>query len=258
MPPKANNANSEEYVTMSQLRELLDQQKDFYKTLLEQQERSFKSCLQVFVDSSNKRIDDLTKYMYHFKQSLEMTQKDVDDFKVSFSALTKNCNEFRTDLDTICKSLLAYSDKTESLDGLSRRNNVVIDGIKESGKETAANCEDQVRKLLTEKLQLDYVQIELDRVHRAGKPANSDKPRPIMVSFLRLKDKLAVLDRARRLKGTGIFINEDFPESVRQKRRELLPALKAARERGDIANLKYDKLIVHPPHNAPQLTKPNA
>lgn len=54
---------------MSQKRELLDQQKDFYKTLLEQQERSFKSCLQVFVDSSNKRIDELTKQMYDFKQS---------------------------------------------------------------------------------------------------------------------------------------------------------------------------------------------
>lgn len=74
---------------------------------------------------------------------------------------------------------------------------------------------------------------------------SSEKPRPIVVRFLRLKDKLAVLDKAENLKGSGIFINEDFPEAVWQKRKELLPAMKAARERGDIAYLRYDKLIVH-------------
>lgn len=192
--------------------------------------------------------------------SLELTQKDVDDLKASSSTLTKKYNEFRSDLDTICKSLLAYSDKTESLEGFSKRNNILIDGIKEPGKESLSECEDNVRKLFTEKLQLDHVKIELDRVHRAGKfvSGNSDKPRPILVRFLRLKDKLAVLDRAKKLKGTGIFINEDFPEAVRQKRKELLPAMKAARERGDIAYLKYDKLIVHPPRTAPQLTKSSA
>ncbi|KAK7895598.1 hypothetical protein WMY93_020923 [Mugilogobius chulae] len=241
MPPKVS-INTEEYVTITQVRELLDQQKDFYKTLLEQQERSFKTCLQVFVDSSNKRIDDMSKLMYDFKQSLEMTQKDFDDYKASSSTLSKSCNEIRSDLDTICKSLLAFSDKAEHLEGQSKRNNIVIEGIKESGKEAMADCEDKVRKLFIEKLQLDHLKIELDRVYRAGKPlsGNLERPRPVVVRFLRLKDKMAVLDRAKRLKGTGIFINEDFPETVRQKRKELLPAMKAARERGSICDISVN------------------
>ena len=49
----------------------------------------------------------------------------------------------------------------------------------------------------------------------------------------------------KKLKGSRIFINEDYPDAVRQKRRELLPQMKAARERGDFAVLRYDKLIVH-------------
>lgn len=254
MPPKASNYTTEDYVTMAQVRELLDQQKDFYKTLLEQQERSFKTCVQVIVDSSNKRIDDLIKQIYDFKMSLEMTQKEVDDYKASTSTLTKNCNEIRSDLDTICKSLLAYSDKTEYLDGQSKPNNIIIDGIKESGNENMTESEGKVRQLLSEKLQLDHLKIELDMVHRAGKsvPGKPERPRPILVRFLRFKDKLAVLDRAKKLKGSGIYINEDFPEAVRQKRKELLPALRAARQRGDIAYLKYDKLIIHPPRISPQ------
>lgn len=70
-----------------------------------------------------------------------------------------------------------------------------------------------------------------------------------MVRFL--KDKLAVLDEARNLKSSGIFINEDFPEAVQQKKKALLPAMKAARETGDIAYLSYNKLIVHPPTQNP-------
>lgn len=247
MPPKANNS-PEEHVSMSQMRELLDQQKDFYRTLLEQQEKSFKTCVQIIVDSSNKRIDELSKEVYDLKVSLEMTQKEFDDFKTTSKTWSKNCNETRSDLDTICKSLLSISDKAENLEGHSRRHNVVVEGIKESGNEKSSESEEKVRKLFSEKLLLDHRNIELDLVHRAGKPmSSSGKPRPVVVKFLRLKDKLAVLDRAKNLKGTGIFINEDFPEAVRLRRKQLLPEMKAARQRGDIAYLRYDKLIVHPP-----------
>lgn len=260
MLPKASNHTTEDYVTMAQVRELLDQQKDFYRTLLEQQEKNFKSCVQIIVDSSNKRIDDLSKQVYEFKVSLEMTQKEFDDFKISCGTWSKICRETRSDLDTICKSFNSITEKADYLEGQSRRNNIVVDGIKESVREKVSDSEDKVRKLFSEKLQLDHLKIELDWAHRTGKPATpSEKPRPIVVRILRLKDKLAVLDKAKNLKGSGIFINEDFSETVRQRRKDLLPAMKAARERGDIAYLRYDKLIVHPPtQNPPQQRRTNS
>lgn len=190
MPPKASNNITEEYVTMAQVRELLDQQKDFYRTLLEQQEKSFKTCVQIIVDFSNKRIDDLSKQIFDFKASLEMTQKEFDDSKNSCKTWIKNCNETRSDLETICKSLISMSDKTEYLEDQSRRHNIVVDGIEETGKEKASESEGKVRELFREKLQLDRLKIELDRVHRTGKPVpSSGKPRPIVVRFLRMKDK---------------------------------------------------------------------
>lgn len=50
----------EKFVTMSVLHEMLEQQKTFYKDL-EQQEKSFKSCLQVFVDSVLARVDNVVR-----------------------------------------------------------------------------------------------------------------------------------------------------------------------------------------------------
>lgn len=46
-------------------------------------EKNFKTCVQIIVDSSNRRMDDLSKQVYDLKVSLEMTQKEFDDFKVS-------------------------------------------------------------------------------------------------------------------------------------------------------------------------------
>jgi hypothetical protein len=59
------------------------------------------------------------------------------------------------------------------------------------------------------------------------------------------------MEKAKCLKGTNVYINEDYSDAVRQKRKELIPAMKAAGERGEIAFLRYDKLIVHPASRYP-------
>lgn len=61
-----------------------------------------------------------------------------------------------------------------------------------------AEPEEKVRKLFSEKLNLDHSKIELDWAQRTGKPlSSSGKPQPIVVRFLQLNDKLAVLDKAK-------------------------------------------------------------
>ena len=121
-------------------------------------------------------------------------------------------------MEAVSNSLSPVHEKLDYIEGQSRRNNVIIDGIKESEGEKWSDSEDKVRKLLSEKLQLDYHKLEVERAHRTGKPSNT-RPRPIVVKFLRYKDKQEVLSKAKALKGTNIYINEDFPEPVRQKRK---------------------------------------
>lgn len=62
----------------------------------------------------------------------------------------------------------------------------------------------------------------MERAHRTGKPDGGDRPRPIVVKLLRYKDIEAILQRAKSLRGTKIFINEDFTDTVRQKRKDLM------------------------------------
>ena len=48
---------------------------------------------------------------------------------------------------------------------------------------------------------------------------------------------------AKKLKGTNIYINEDFIDSVRKRRKELLPAMFEARKQGKIAFLRTTRRI---------------
>lgn len=101
----------------------------------------------------------------------------------------------QSDLYKMCNSLLVVSDKMEYLEGQSRHNNLVIDGIVESPGETWAEAEEKVKKVLTEKLQLQS-DTEMERAHCTGKPGG-ERPRLIVVKFLRYKDRTSILQRSR-------------------------------------------------------------
>ena len=62
--------------------------------------------------------------------------------------------------------------------------------------------------------------------------------------LLHYKDEQMIQSQAKKLKRTRIYINEDFSDLIKTKRKELMPELPAAWERGDSAELRYDKLII--------------
>lgn len=251
MPPK--KLPDEDSISLMVVHELLEQQKTFYKDLINQQENRFKDFVQMILDSSNKRLDGLTREVQDLKTSLQFTQNELDMLKQEHTQSSERLNSVGADLTSLQQTTLSVSTKLEYTENHSKRNNIIVDGIAESPNEKWAETEVKVRSLLSEKLKMDHRQIEIECVHRSGKPVPmGNKPRPITVKLLRHKDKLSILAKAKALKGSNVYINEDFTDTVRQKRRELLPEMKAARQRGDIAYLRYDKLIVHPPTHKPK------
>lgn len=104
--------------------------------------------------------------------------------------------------------------------------------------------------MITKHLEIDSKLIKIERAYCVSKYNPTGSPRSIVAKLLRFKDKEEIFKCTKKLQGTSIFINEDFPEYIRQKRKELLPQLKAERQKGNIAYLKYDKLVIHPPRQA--------
>jgi hypothetical protein len=69
---------------------------------------------------------------------------------------------------------------------------IVVDGIAECPHETWTESEDKVREMILDKLKMDHRKIELEHAHRIGNPTTGpgDRPRPIVVKFLRFNDKV--------------------------------------------------------------------
>lgn len=239
---------------MAQVRELLEQEKAHFKELMLQQENNYKTFTQMIMNSMNQRVDELMKEVQDLKISLQFTQKEVDELKVNCREYSTECKSNVDDIQKLAESLLILDAKANYLDGQCKQNNIVVEGIPESPNEKWCESEEKVKQIIQEKLQLDQNKITLEKAHRIGRMrnGNSSRPRPVVVKFLKYKDKEAVLERAKYLKGSNIYLNEDFPENVRLRRKELMPELRAARERGEIAYLRYDKLITFP---ASQITK---
>ena len=67
-----------------------------------------------------------------------------------------------------------------------------------------------------------------------------------MICCLRnFKDKENILKNCRKLKGTNIFVSEDFSQETLEHRRELWKEVKRLREEEDkIAYLNYRSIVV--------------
>ena len=131
----------------------------------------------------------------------------------------------------------------------SRRNNLNVRGLADVKRETWEQCEELVKKTLSDKLDMDeddVKQIPIERAHRLpGRQRGGRKyPRDIIVKFSFYKDRDKTLQAARIKKPDGLFIMEDLTKTVRTVREKLKDMRQKVREKGYRAYFSHDKLVV--------------
>jgi hypothetical protein len=65
-----------------------------------------------------------------------------------------------------------------------------------------------------------------------------------VIKLLNYKDKINILKNSKKLKGTGIFINEDYSLDTLTIRKKLFEEMRAHRNNGKYSVVIYDKLVV--------------
>ena len=124
----------------------------------------------------------------------------------------------------------------------TRRNNLRIDGIPESNDESWDDTEELVKSMLKTNLNIENVTI--GRAHRmTTRRERRGKPRTVIIKVLDFKDKTRILRNCKKLKGTNIFIYEDFSAETMEIRKVNWEEVKRLRkEEGKFAILIYDKI----------------
>ena len=112
------------------------------------------------------------------------------------------------------------SSKLIELEDRSRRNNLRIDRIEEKPNETWKECEENVQEMIKEKLGITEP-IEIDRCHRISKRKKPNRPRTVICRITKFKDKQKILKNAKYLKGSGIYVYENFCKETMELRKTL-------------------------------------
>ena len=193
----------------------------------------------------NQRMDLFAKEIEEVKSSIEMTDSILTKQAGEIKQLQEKSKIIKTNEVAVLsvKTLTTnLQEKIVDLENRSRRNNLRVDGITEHANETWQVCEEKIKELLKNKLKLKE-DIKIERAHRTGKGIEG-KPRTIVFKLLSYKDKSLILGCAKRLSGTGIYINEDYAKETVEKRKKLWEEVKRHRREGKYAIIQYDKIIV--------------
>lgn len=144
------------------------------KTLLESQERAYKSAMDTVVKQMNDRIMKLESTVSDLTTSLQFSQREIDDLKSTIKEhekekqMIKGKMDQQTSIINLNKSEIeGLGERCNYMENFSRRNNVRITGVEElSSDETWEQTAATLSSILDNKLQLPGLQLE--RAHRVG------------------------------------------------------------------------------------------
>ena len=233
------------------------------KELLEAQDCSYCTTLQLLMDDMKQEIRNLREDIEDVKLSLQFSQGEIDtqkkhskDTKDDRLKFVESNMEDCYNMEKRCDNL---EDKHEYLENMSRRNNVKIIGLNEDtgNEKTWEDTEELVITTIKEKLDIEGVKIE--RAQGVGRPRPSHRtnpdgsttkvpPRPIIARLSSWKQKEAISKAAREVKPKEIRFYQDLSTRTLERRAQKIPDLTAERKRGNTAYLVLDKLVVKRPN----------
>lgn len=133
--------------------------------------------------------------------------------------------------------------KIESLEREIRKKNLVLRGVEENEREGSGETVDKVAQVVKAMGVGMEVQQDIDEVRRIGKPRDG-VIRPILLKLTTINKKWEILGQSKKLRGTDIWVDEDYTKEVIEERKILYPQVKMARENGHRAFIKHNKLII--------------
>lgn len=197
--------------------------------------------------SIQKELDEQKKLIH--KKGEEVTEKVTLNINKILEEKLKNLEEKHENLKSRVEN---QEQRLYYMERQSRQRNLVFFGLEEHEK-SYSNLENIIVDFVHKYFPIQIDHRDLQAIRRIGK--KTEKPRPIVITFTTLGKKIDILKRKRALKETPYYIKEDYPQSVLQKRKELQEQVKAEREKGNTAIIKYDKLILL--NNSPKEPKNN-
>lgn len=198
------------------------------------------------------------KWFTKFRETLDIQLKEMDRKLDEYKKVKEIAEQNRAVIYELKKENASLGREIENLkhklisnEAQSRRNNLIFEGLMENQNETWTDCENKIYELLETKLGIQNAKtlIKFERVHRLG-PYIPDNKRAVVAKFSFYKDRDTVWKKRSSLKGTNIWISEDYPVEIQSARKILFPIMRHAQKmstegQATKVSLSMDKLILN-------------
>lgn len=201
---------------------------------------------------------DLDERFTLIDSQLQKSEQNVTTkLKTHINEKFENLNE---DLTQLRSKLEIQEKRLNQLERNGVQRNIIIFGVEEQEK-SYFDLQEIVTNIIKTSVGIDIQENELVVLRRLGKKGS--RARPISVELSTLGKKIKILKSKNKLQNTEIYIKEEFPNKVLQIRKELEAEKQKEIEKGNIAYIKYDKLVVketqkrkrQPTESPPQLLR---
>lgn len=182
----------------------------------------------------------LSKLDERFERQTETITRNVT--KNVMEGLNEKMNELLVENSLLKTRVEGLEDKLNNIERAKRRKNIVFFGI----EETESNECDLVQSIKDNLIEAG-VNIECQEIATAFRLGKTDKKtekiRPVLVQINSNWKKGLIFKNKKNLPA-NVFVSEDYPKDVQERRRQLIPKMEEERKKGKKAFIKYDKLIV--------------
>ena len=139
----------------------------------------------------------------------KIIKEEVSKLTQHIETLTTENKNLKEDLTAVKKENLSLKNELNNLEQYTRRENVRIFGVEDNAWEDGKKSTVLALDILRNKMKIDIKEEDVEVAHRVGK-FKSDRKRAIIVRFASRKTKEKVMTEKKKLKGSGIFVNEDL------------------------------------------------
>ena len=198
----------------------------------------------------------ITSALQSLQDTVSEVKNTVGELKEQLRELEHRQETLQLDLDSayeatcVLRDRVDYLDeKLESQEQYSRRENIILHGIKEGANEDYGDMRKKVVEILNNSVKTKHwEEADILRAHRLGRQ-NSTGKRPTIVRFVQFMDKLTVLRARQDLRQADVGVSNDHTPRQREQ-------LNRLREKGQRGYFKNGRLVVAPlPPSAPNSTR---
>ena len=149
---------------------------------------------------------------------MEILGKHTNDTRERLENFDLKWNGLKQEVDTMKKeslNLKEQANKQKWIDSNRRKHNLVVFGLEESYKESKWDLCYALVDLFCNELHISMNENSIDDCYRVGR---NSRRRPVLVSFVSTLMRDSILERAKILKGSGIFLERDYDRKTRDTR----------------------------------------